>query len=829
MRMTPVVVLVSFLFLLLLLTWLLLSGLNLNSARYDRQMEALDQFSRFERALNREVLTARAGLSRNYDALARLTNTYEDSLDRLRGAAGSDSEEVAAIEALAVGARRQQQLVEQFKSRNALLRNSFLYFGIFSARLAASEHMPIVSAATTLSAAMLHLTLDTSPAAAREVKDRLEELARLPRPGDDGAAIEAAIAHGGVLHDLLPATDAAVKALIAATTTAEQEVVRGLIMKHQIAARASARNHRVLLYVTAVLLLAALVYLGLQLMARAVALRRRAAFEHVIAGISMRFINAQPQNMDAAIERALADMAQCIGSDRAYFVSIGAAPRQHVWCRPGVSRLPEWPRRAPALAAQFGLPADGIIHIPRVDRLPISENKDACLALGLGGWACVTNVNQDNSMVALGFDAIGRPCRISAEGELSLLRMALDTIVHAVERESMEKERARLESRLQHARRMETVGTFTSGVAHNFNNILGGILGHTEIMEEHLTLDARPQRNLDAIRRGAERARDLVDQILSFGRRRDGRRQPVCVKTLIAEAKSLLVPTLPGHIAIKVNETCESTIVSAEPAQLQQVILNICRNAAQAMDEPGVIEIDLATREITGSTSVGRIRIDPGWFVIISISDPGRGMDDATMERIFDPFFTTRPDGNGLGLATALDIVREHKGAMDVRSTPGSGTRFDIWLPAAPSHEPILIQHTSAATGRGVGETVLVLEADRRRLLRHEEILAALGYEPIGFTGMQEAAQACAVPARFDAALVCDQPGATFALDFATTLRELAPDLPIILAAPSARDLDAPLLAASGISEVVHHPLTSAELAGALSRCLATNAAPQLH
>jgi signal transduction histidine kinase len=830
MRMTPVVVLLSFLFLLLLLlTWLLLSGLNLNSTRYDRQLEALDRFSRLERALNREVLTARAGLSQNYDALARLTNAYEDSLIRLREATGSDTEEGAATDVLAADASRQQQLVEQFKSRNALLRNSFLYFGMFSARLAASEQMPVVAAATMLSAAMLHLTLDTSPAAAREVKDRLEQLARLPNPGDDSAAIQAAIAHGGVLHDLLPATDAALKALIAAATTSQQEVVRGLIMKRQIAARASARNHRVLLYVTAVMLLAGLVYLGLQLAARAVALRRRAAFEHVIAGVSMRFINTQAQDINAAIERALADLAECIGSDRAYFISIGTVPLQHVWCGPGVSRLPEWPRRVPALAAQFRPSADGIIHIPRVDRLPIGENKNACLALGLGGWACVTNVTNDGSTVALGFDAIGRPCRICADGELSLLRMALDTIVHAVERQSMEKERARLESRLQHARRMETVGTFTSGVAHNFNNILGGILGHTEIMEGHLAPDARPQRNLDAIRRGAERARDLVDQILSFGRRREGRREPVCIETLVAEAKSLLVPTLPAHIAIEISEICEPTIVSAEPAQLQQVILNICRNAAQAMDEPGVIEIGLATREIIGSTSVGRITMDPGWFVIISISDPGRGMDEATMERIFDPFFTTRPDGNGLGLATALDIVREHKGAMDVRSTPGSGTRFDVWVPAAaPSHEPILIQHASGAVGRGIGETVLVLEADHGRLLRHEEILAALGYEPVGFTGLQEAAQACAVPARFDAALVFHQPGASFALDFATALRELAPDLPIILAASSARDLDAPLLAASGISEVVHHPLTFTELAGALSRCLATSAAPQL-
>ncbi len=136
MRMTPAVVV---LFLLLLLTWLLMSGLNLNAARFDRELRALDDFSQLERGLNREVLTARAGLSLNYDALARMTDAYDDSLNRLREAAGSGSEEGAAIEALATRAHRQQDLIERFKSGNALLRNSFAYFGIFSARLGASD------------------------------------------------------------------------------------------------------------------------------------------------------------------------------------------------------------------------------------------------------------------------------------------------------------------------------------------------------------------------------------------------------------------------------------------------------------------------------------------------------------------------------------------------------------------------------------------------------------------------------------------------------------------------------------------------------------------
>ncbi len=828
MRMTPVVVSVSFL--LLLLTWLLLSWMNLNPTRFESELRALDEFSRFERGLNREVLSARVGLSRNYDALARMADAYEDSLNRLREVAGPDAEESAAIEVLAVRAHRQQDLVEKFKMRNALLRNSLVYFGTFSARLAASDDRPVVAAASSLAAAILHLTLDTSPVAVRDVKDRLVQLAALQNPPGEAETIQAAIAHGGVLHDLLPLTDAVLKEFsAAAASTREQDAVRSLIMKRQLAAQASASRYRLFLYATSLLLLAVLVYLGLQLRVRAMALRRRSAFEHLIAGISMRFINVQPQHIDAEIERALAEMARCLGSDRAYFVMGGARPRLHVWCKSGMSFPLGWPQRAPALAARFAPVIDGIIHVPRVNRMPIGENRDACMALGLGGWACATHVEKDGTGVTLGFDAIGRPYFMTAPGELGLLRMALDTILYAVGRHSNEKERARLEMRLQQARRMETVGTFSSGIAHNFNNILGGILGHTEMVEEHLSSDARSRRNLDAIRRGAERARDLVDQILTFGRRREGRRERICLKVLVAEAKSLLAASLPSHAGITVSETSEMAAVLAEPAQLQQVILNICNNAAQAMDKPGVIEIEIGVREVTEALRVGQIGIGPGRFVVISISDPGRGMDKATLERIFEPFFTTRPNGNGLGLATVRDIVREHDGAVEVRSAPGAGTRFDIWLPSVASHEPIFVQLAPGIAGRGVGETVLVLEADRGRLLRYEEILAALGYEPIGFTGLHEAAQACTVQARFDAALVCHQPGVRFALDFATALRDIAPNLPIILATPSARDLDAPLLAASGVSEIVHHPLTSAELAGALSRCLAASAARPLH
>ena len=180
MKVAPAAIGVSLL--LLLLTSLLLNGLNMNSVRYDGELDALDHFIRFERAIDREVLTARAGLSRNYDSLVHMANAYEDSLAQLQEAAGQGSEESVAVGALAVRAHQQLDLVEKFKSRNALLQNSLMYFGLFSARLAASDDKPVAAAASALAAAVLHLTLNTSQADAREVKDRLNDLARLQSP-----------------------------------------------------------------------------------------------------------------------------------------------------------------------------------------------------------------------------------------------------------------------------------------------------------------------------------------------------------------------------------------------------------------------------------------------------------------------------------------------------------------------------------------------------------------------------------------------------------------------------------------------------------------------
>lgn len=800
--------------LVLLLTWLSLRAINPEAEMFDHALAEVDHFAMLESALYRDVFTARAGSLRSYDPLVHEIDALRASLDRLRQTAAIDADTNAEVDRLAASVDRQEGLIERFKSENALLHNSLAFFVRFGPRPASPQ---LGEAVTAAAAAMLQLTLDTSPAAVREVKDQLDELERQAGEASAGTSVEGLLAHGRLLHDLLPSVDGILRTIRALPRKQYQDELRTMITTRQIASRDSARRYRRFLYGTSLLLVAFLVQLGLCLKSRVNALQRRAVFEHVIAGISMRFINARPQDTADEIDRAVAELAACVGSDRAYFVVSGACGRLNLWCRPGMEPPAGWPGRAAELAARIGPTADGVVHVPRVNWMTIGDNRDALAGFGLGGWACVTGRTRGGAVVALGFDAIGMPCRITAPGELNLLRMALDTIVHGVMRHFMERERTRLETHLQRARRLERIGTFTSGIAHNFNNILGGILGHSEVMEERLGTDARLTRHLASIRRGAERARDLVDQILAFGRRRDARPRALNAHALITEAAALLNVSLPDGIEFVIHEPAAGAIVSGEPAQLQQVILNLCNNAVQAMEGEGRIDIDMSVHDLASARRFGHDELQPGRYVCITVNDAGRGMDEATLPRIFEPFFTTRSSGNGLGLATVIEIVREHNGAIHVQSTPGKGSRFEVWLPCVATSEPAPeLEEPLVAAGHG--ETVLMVASDGTRLLRDEEMLAALGYEPVGFSTAEAALAACrAKPGRFDAVVIGHLGSCAASLELATELHAAAAHAPIVLATRSMEGIGADTLIAAGISDVVRWPIVAEEIAAALA------------
>jgi signal transduction histidine kinase/FixJ family two-component response regulator len=824
MRLTPAAAAVPLV--LVLLTWLSYRASNTDAERFDHALGALDRFALVESALQRDVLSARAGMLRDYDPLVREVNVLDELIGRLRDAALADAEEAKAVGELAASVGRQEELTEQFKSHNALLQNSLAYFRLFSGHLAeADRNGPLASAVSGLAAAMLQLTLDTSAAAAQDVADRLDELAAQPFTGVDAGAVHALLAHGQLLRDLLPKTDQMLKGVLEKPSKRRQESIRALVLAHQAASRATAQKFRLLLYATSVLLLGLLVHVGLRLRSRALALRRRAAYEHVIAGISTRLIDTQPHELDSQIQQALGELAELVHADRAYIVTSCERVRINKWCREGITFPSDWPDRASAVMARLGVTAEGNLHIRRIDRLQPGTDKDRLVAAGVGSWACVSNMGKGGASAILGFDAL--PPRIITEAaELGLLRMALDAVTNAVRREHLEQERSRLERTLQQARRMETIGALASGIAHNFNNIVGAILGYTEMAEGS---DSRPASNLGEIRRAGERARDLVDQILAFGRRRDVQRRPVHMKELVAETRALLHASLAPAIDLVIREVPDEAVLSGEAGQLQQVILNLCSNAAQAMDQTGSIELETEVRQITGPRSLTHGQLKTGQYVRLAVSDTGRGMDKVIVERIFEPFFTTRLAGSGLGLATVREIVGEHGGAMNVWSAPGVGSRFEVWLPCIPSAAPA-VREDSGLPSFGQGQTVLILNDAAERLLADEEMLAALGYEPVGFTHIDDAVAACReIPNRFDAAVMGYRAPVASALDLASALHEILPDVPILLATASADEITADTLLAAGVSAVVHLPLVSAEIAWALARCLRALNSNELH
>lgn len=801
---------------ILVLTWLGDHSLNTRAESYDRELGELEHFGLIEAALERDALASRAGLLRSYDPLVLEVSGLEAELALLKTSAGGEAS--AALARLTATVRGQEAEIERLKSANALLQNSLAHFERLSARTdQRAGDAALMPQVRRLAASVLHLTLDTSAGTVQEVKGRLDDLARVAARSPDDEVIRGLLAHGRLLDRVLPSTDEALRALRTAPELREREALRAVVLRQQRASRASARASRLILYVVSLALVALLIRLGLELRSRAEALRRRAAFEHVIATLSMRFVKAPVRQTSVEIRRALAQMAECVGADRAYFVASAPQATSHVWSQAGVGFPAGWPALAAELAGRLAHERGGVVHIPDVARWPSPSDRRLLAAQQLKGWTCAATVSEDGAQVVLGFDALRHPCRITWEGELSLLGMALDAILNAVRREQMDAQRARLQARLQQARRMEAVGALASGIAHNFNNIIGAIVGHAEMAEMEAAGDGGGARSLEEIRRAGERARELVEQILTFGARREQRRQPVSLADCVTEASCLLRGSLPRGIDLCIANLPHDAVVMAEPVQLQQVILNLCANAAHAMDGAGRIELAVSLHDHPRERILSHGSLPPGSYVSLTVRDAGRGMDESTLARIFEPFFTTRPGGKGLGLATVREIVCECEGAMDVQSAEGAGTTFEVWLPRL-AHAVAIPADPAGAGALGSGETVLVIDDNRAQLLRSEEILAALGYEPVGFSGPERALQR-EPPLDFDAAVIGHVQVAG-GLAIAARVHERVPGLPVVLATAAVEAATADALMAHPVREIIRRPLVTGEVAAALNRSL---------
>ena len=382
-----------------------------------------------------------------------------------------------------------------------------------------------------------------------------------------------------------------------------------------------------------------------------------------------------------------------------------------------------------------------------------------------------------------------------------------------------------MESQLAQGQKMQAIGTLAGGIAHDFNNILAIMLGYTELCKGEVAEHHIIQRNLDQIFKAGHRAKDLVNQILTFSYQKENNSNPINVKYCLKEALKLLKATIPSNIMIKEDIQKEPGIVLADPTRIQQIIMNLSTNAAHAMgEERGVLDICLKNidldRHITGFSK----KIEPGPYVWLKVADTGCGMTQATLQRIFEPYFTTKKqgEGTGLGLSMVHGIVEELNGVIQVYSEPAVGTTFNIYLPRVDldSEQPIKV---TEKVPRGK-ETILLVDDEKMVLDMSSMILSNLGYHVIAKTSSIEAFETFRQnPDRFDLVLTDQTMPIMTGRMLAQKIMHIRPELPIVLCTGFSANIDADKAQALGISAFVQKPMLRSELASVLRSVLDAN------
>jgi PAS domain S-box-containing protein len=390
------------------------------------------------------------------------------------------------------------------------------------------------------------------------------------------------------------------------------------------------------------------------------------------------------------------------------------------------------------------------------------------------------------------------------------------------EQRRAEHERRDLEAQLRHSQKMEAIGALAGGIAHDFNNLLSAILGNIELLNQELEADHQARASVAGIGKAANRARDLVRQVVGFSRPAEARVEAVDLQRLVEEVMRLMRSVLPASIELVSKCDDAPPLVLADSSQIHQVLMNLCTNSWQAMENrPGRIEIALGRRTFHDGAPRG---LPLGSYASLTVTDTGAGMTDEVRRRIFEPFFTTKADtdGTGLGLSTVRSIVTASRGSIEVESAPGQGSRFIVYLPAAPpqieasetTRPPVAEAPRSLRVYYVDDEEVLVFLATRQ--------LTQRGHQVRGFTSAEAALEAIKEdPSGFDV-LVTDynmprMPG----LQLVSEVQAVRPGAPVVLTTGYRSAEIKSAASRLNLRFIVDKPSSVDELCAAIDKCAA--------
>ena len=404
------------------------------------------------------------------------------------------------------------------------------------------------------------------------------------------------------------------------------------------------------------------------------------------------------------------------------------------------------------------------------------------------------------------------PRLIKHKGEKAWIQVTLRDIT---DRKLVEAEKKRLQTQLQQSQKMETIGTLAGGIAHDFNNILYSIIGYTELALDDAERSTLLHNNLQEVLIAAQRAKDLVKQILTFSRQANQELKPLKVQLVVREALKLIRSSLPSTIEIKQNISDTCGLVIADATQIHQVAMNLLTNAYHAMEDKGgklkvtLKEVDLDVDDLQAPT------IAAGSYVCLTVADTGAGIDEYVLDRIFEPYFSTKEKdkGTGLGLAMVHGIVKSYGGSIRVYSEPGKGSAFHVYLPVvqtqAEREELDVVLPVEGGT-----ERILLVDDEVQIVRMEQQMLERLGYHVTVRTSSIEALEAFrAVPDKFDLVITdMTMPNMT-GVEFAKKIIEIRPDIPMIICTGFSEQISEHKAITMGIRGYVMKPVVKRELA----------------
>ncbi len=403
---------------------------------------------------------------------------------------------------------------------------------------------------------------------------------------------------------------------------------------------------------------------------------------------------------------------------------------------------------------------------------------------------------------------------IDYQGEPAILEFIIDV-----------SEAKTLRAQLMQSQKLEAVGTLAGGIAHDFNNILGAIIGYAEMALAQLTQDSPVRYNLMQILNAGQRAADLVNQILTFGRPRKQEMKPLSLAPLIEESFRFMRSSLPATIEINTTLEAKNDYILADMTQIHQILINLCTNAAHAMRHAGgTLEIGLREVKFDHTNASPLQNLKSGVYLELSVRDSGHGMEEHVVERIFDPFFTTKEpgEGTGMGLAVVHGIVQAHGGAILVSSRPRKGTTFNIYLPQLNGASATFVSKKSVQPALTSGHECILLVDDERDLIEiGQKMLTRLGYEVVAQADSQVALDIFKEnPQRFDLIITDLTMPALTGVELAREILAVRPDIPIILCTGYSESTTPKEVLNVGVQELIMKPVRMSSLAQTIRKTL---------